>query len=189
MKNHESYIGGTTGGVPESIFQPGLNKQLVYGGSGQTRLTCTTQPNSLEIEDYHEPKFHFLTYIETYSLITLSTNNTGWLRNPTKKHPDIYPFRLLKRSIAYFAEQGFQIQGISAYWEGIGRLADNYNQYWNFLQSLGKTDFTPTDRIQAAQSTKTADMARRLGFSIVEDPQHIQSPDNTSVVTTIFRRD
>ena len=187
MTNREKFIGGPTGGIPESVFQSGLNKKLFYGQSGKTRLRCTTQPNLLEIEDYYEPKLHFSSYIETEPFISISAKNTGWLGDNQQKHPDIFPFLLLKRSLKYFIEQGYHIKGIQAQWQIEGHLTDNYKQFLSYLNKLGKKKYTTADLIDAAKSTKTAFMAEQFGFTEVEIPQQAYV-DNTPVVITIFRK-
>lgn len=181
----EKYIGGQTGGIPESIFHPGLIDFIILGLSGQ-KLQCTTVPNLIDIKDMEHPKYHFFAYIEDQQWISCSVRNTD-AQEQKKKHPDIYPTRLLRRSISYFEQYGYPIEGIKANWDSTSSLLENYLMYWENLSNLGNSAFTEEDYKNAARNTKTGNIARRLGFPIVDTPHHSRR-NGGEVITVIFKK-
>ena len=180
MANKEGYIGGPTGGVPEIIFSnPIKESDIRVGGVGMTQINGKSG-NSLRYNvtqdkvfiEAADPFGRFRAFRTEGTGDTLSLNIRTKEGNPPQKHPDLYAYELVKRSISYFEEQGSQIRKISGLWVS----GDNYKAYYDHLLAIQqRAPYKEEDKKDAARATWTGSLAYSLGFTEIESLQDTPS--------------
>ena len=163
----EAIIGPGDGtGVPDYAFTRGFYGPVATA-SGRT-LQCSADAYSVEI--YEDPDgragpprlatYRFLAGLSynyapdpqsayRATLLRLNVSNRDTSSESLVRHPDIYPARLLARTILYFESdimRGYPIEFLEGNWDvrpGPNPSApDNWRQYSEFKASLGIDEFS-----------------------------------------------
>lgn len=170
------FIGGKSGGVPESIFSKGVYG-LVKGASGKTTLryefdaTDDKEAYSVKIVDYDNPDLGIKAGVMMRNL-SFSVFTRGYQGNPDRRHPDFYAKKLALRMYNYFVDQGVEINALKGTWiEGQGDTnLEAFDR--NLLEYEPMIEQGLISREEAlkksALNTWTGQLAQELGFSEVD---------------------
>lgn len=199
------YVGGSKGGIPEFVFQPGF-EACVKGLSNETspqthkrefNLECFVSKTQVHIHDVDDNYFVFNAWFEnipvnsTREVLKLNINNSGWHDNSTERYPDIYPSALLERTLRFFAQQGHDVKYIQGHWIGIFARSDNHKAYTDALKQTGKPFDPETKNTIAQNNTWTGQELARFGYKVISvddsDPNDVyvmfEKIDDNAVVT------
>lgn len=164
------YVGGRTGGVPESIFASGKERgQDIKGKSGRSlKALFFPDEGEVTIKPQDDDKAVFSIKVDDDGRLSMDINNRG---ADGKPHPDIYPAALVKRSIQFFGDQGREVRTMLGTWDRPTGTEPsvNYDEYVTNLSALGKQpeDITEADKKAAAKNTWTGRLAESLGYTEV----------------------
>jgi hypothetical protein len=164
----ENYIGG----IPERIFQNGFDEFPIRGRSGNL-LEGSIQKDQILLQSQERlantretPLYLFKAGRDCDDPQMLTLHIRTKRGNPSIKHPDLYASQLVKRSIAYLEDEGSEIRRIKGFWVG----GDNHETYWKHITATEKMRYaTEADKKEAASSTWTGNLAKRLGFTEVQN--------------------
>jgi hypothetical protein len=159
MSERPKYIGNSSGGVPEAIFDPSISDRFFVGlaGTPLLRILSPTMININVIEQHNR-----IAFIGNYQP-NGTVNFNIQTRDPETlayKDPDVHAAKLVKRFIQYIEEQGKEVKCMYGDWN---RTSINYKQFKGYLDALTH-DMRDQDIIEAANSTWYGQLAHSLGF-------------------------
>lgn len=169
----------TGNGVPSAIFELGFEARIITPSGNKLQCWATEQEIGIldvtDPRDYGVQRRHFeatlLTRYGKPSLMLGICNRNTLSNNPDVRHPDLFPARLLDRTVQYFERDVLQevpLRYLEGHWPTDNPfLADNTGQYLAYKAALGVERLTPEQRAVAARTTWTGKQAIRLGFNEV----------------------
>lgn len=191
MTGSQEYIGGSTGGIPESVFNIEARQSIhgnVKGISGRTSMFYKMSPTRVYFSADEDPnrRICFSASVEWRRLVVY-TRNRGYDGDPKKLYPDIYPRKLLTRAFQHFERWGVDIEFMEGNWVN-EPPSDNFDVYKAHLDSLerGASD---EDKKAAAFNTWTGQRALEFGFKQIARIDEIEETDkDPGGVIVLFQR-
>jgi hypothetical protein len=179
----EGYIGGPTGGVPETIFRRNFGKNPVKGASG-AELFCEVRERKIEVRSTEESYkwTRFFGQVSYDGILGLNILNRGIFNNQPR-HPDVYAAKLVERFVEFTGDNGYPVSAIDGRWLESGM---NSKTFRNYLDTIAQErEISPQDELDAARMTWTGALAHRLGYANTEV---IDNGRQSNVVWARFRR-
>jgi hypothetical protein len=184
MTERATYIGGSTGGVPEYVFGDEFVRGSVEGLSQTRLLYCDVTPRALivrEDSDINSDTRYVHAWIDTHNDLRLNVRTRD--KDNKLHHPDVYAGQLVRRFVWHALQHGQRIAGVYDTW---GRQSTNFLQFEGNLQILapGRVP-TQAEEHTAAKGTFTGEIANEIGCT---DPQILNNWRQTTTVKVRFGR-
>lgn len=162
------YIEGSHG-IPFDKAVLSRKRNDLIGGSGRV-LNCYIDPQEILVTDAEDVRLMLVSLLSPNGELRLGLHSR--LKDGSAKHPDLFAARFVDFTIRNFELLGGNIRFLVGAWEP---GSDNYRQFFDHLNSS-------QDRVAAARSTWTGQIAERHGFSLTDESSISWNPSDTVIV-------